>query len=147
MTVNDLPIVNATLNGLSTVFIIAGLALIKAERKIAHITCMTIALLTSTVFLGCYLTYHIHKAGVVTRFTHEGWPRTLYFLILGTHTPLAMVVLPFIILAVTRALQAKYEAHRKWARIAAPIWLYVSITGVLVYLMLYVWFPPVKVAG
>lgn len=144
MTANDLPPINASLNALSTVFIVLGLAFIKAERKLAHTACMVAALVTSTAFLACYLTYHIAKAGVVTRFTHEGWPRTLYFFILGTHTPLAMIVLPFIILAVVRALQARYDAHRKWARIAAPIWLYVSVTGVLVYFMLYVWFPPLK---
>lgn len=142
MTVNDLPIVNASLNALSTVFIVLGLSFIKAERKLAHIACMATALVTSTAFLACYLVYHFAKAGHVTRFTHPGWPKTLYFFILGTHTPLAVVVLPFIILAVIRALQARYEAHRKWAKIAAPIWLYVSATGVLVYLMLYVWFPP-----
>ena len=143
MTVSDFPWINATLNGLSTVFIVAGLALIKSERKLAHIVCMVIALATSNAFLACYLTYHYLKAGVVTHFTHTGWPKTLYFFILGTHTPLAVIVLPFIILAVVRALQARYEQHRKWAKIAAPIWLYVSVTGVLVYLMLYVWFPPV----
>jgi uncharacterized membrane protein YozB (DUF420 family) len=141
MSVSDFPWINATLNGLSTVFIIAGLVFIKSERKLAHITCMVTALVTSTAFLACYLTYHFLKAGVVTRFTHPGWPKTLYYFILGTHTPLAVLVLPFIILAVVRALQARYEQHKKWAKIAAPIWLYVSVTGVLVYLMLYVWFP------
>jgi putative membrane protein len=140
MTVSDFPLANATLNGLSTVFILAGLAFIKSERKIAHITCMVTALVTSTAFLACYVTYHILKGGV-TRFSHPGWPKTLYYFILGTHTPLAVLVLPFIIVAVTRALQARYDSHRKWARIAAPIWLYVSVTGVLVYLMLYVWYP------
>jgi putative membrane protein len=146
MTVADFPWINASLNGLSTIFIIAGLAFIKSERKLAHTACMVAALVTSTAFLVCYLTYHYLKAGVVTRFTHEGWPKTLYFFILGTHTPLAVIVLPFIILAVVRALQARYEQHRKWAKIAAPMWLYVSVTGVLVYLMLYVWFPPVPAA-
>lgn len=143
MTAHDLPLVNASLNALSTVFICAGLAFIKGERKLAHTTCMVIALVTSTAFLACYLTYHYLKAGHVTHFTHPGWPKTLYFLILGTHTPLAVGVLPFIVMAVIRALQARYESHRRWAKWAAPIWLYVSITGVLVYLMLYVWFPPV----
>ncbi len=141
MTASDLPPINAALNALSTLFIVSGLALIKRERKTAHTACMVAALITSTAFLACYITYHIAKEGVVTRFAHTGWPRTLYFFILGTHTPLAVIVLPFILLAVTRALQARWELHRKWARIAAPIWLYVSITGVLVYFMLYVWFP------
>jgi uncharacterized membrane protein YozB (DUF420 family) len=147
MTAADLPPVNATLNAFATVFICGGLVMIKAERKIAHITCMVIALVSSTAFLACYLTYHFLKAGHVTRFTHPGWPKTLYFLILGTHTPLAIGVLPLIIVVVIRALQARYEAHRRWAKWAAPIWLYVSITGVLVYFMLYVWFPPELVTG
>lgn len=147
MTVSDFPWINASLNALSTVFILAGLAFIKTERKLAHTVCMVTALVTSTAFLACYLTYHYLKAGVVTKFTHEGWPKTLYFFILGTHTPLAVIVLPFIILAVMRALQARYAEHRKWAKIAAPIWLYVSVTGVLVYLMLYVWFPPAAAAA
>ncbi len=142
MTVQNLPLINASLNGLSTVFICAGLAFIKGERKLAHTTCMVIALVTSTAFLACYLTYHYLKAGHVTHFTHPGWPKALYFVILGTHTPLAVFVLPLIIMAVIRALQARYESHRRWAKWAAPIWLYVSFTGVLVYLMLYVWFPP-----
>jgi len=142
MTAADLPPINASLNALATVFIIGGLAFIKSERKTAHIACMVAALVSSTAFLTCYLIYHFAKAGVVTKFTHPGWPKTLYYIILGTHTPLAVAVLPFIIVAVIRALQARYAEHRKWARIAAPIWLYVSITGVLVYFMLYVWFPP-----
>jgi uncharacterized membrane protein YozB (DUF420 family) len=147
MNVQDLPLVNASLNTLSTVFICAGLAFIKGERKLAHTACMVSALVTSTAFLACYLTYHYLKAGHVTHFTHPGWPKTPYFIILGTHTPLAVVVLPFIIMAVIRALQARYDSHRRWAKWAAPIWLYVSVTGVLVYLMLYVWFPPTAIAG
>jgi putative membrane protein len=145
MTVSDLPAINASLNGLATVFICAGLWFIKRERKQAHIASMIAALIASTAFLACYLTYHFLKAGVVTKFTHPGWPKTLYFVILGTHTPLAVLVLPLIIITVMRALQARYDAHRRWAKWAAPIWLYVSVTGVLVYLMLYVWFPPSKV--
>ena len=146
MHASDLPIINASLNGLSTVFILAGIFFIKKDMKLAHIVSMIAALITSTVFLACYLTYHYLKQGVVTHFTYPGWPKALYFFILGTHTPLAVIVLPFIIVTVVRALQARYDQHRKWAKIAAPIWLYVSITGVLVYLMLYVWFPPVPVS-
>ena len=147
MNVQDLPPINASLNALSTVFILLGLWFIKVERKVAHTVCMVAALTTSAAVLTCYLTYHYLKAGHVTRFTTPGWPKTLYFFILGTHTPLAVIVLPFILLAVMRALQARWEGHRKWARIAAPIWLYVSVTGVLVYFMLYVWFPPVAVVA
>ncbi len=141
MHVSDFPIINASLNALSTVFILLGLFFIKTERKQAHIVCMITALITSTLFLACYLTYHALKAGVVTHFTYTGWPRTLYFIILGTHTPLAVLVLPLIFMTVLRAFQARYDSHRRWAVWTAPVWLYVSVTGVLVYLMLYVWFP------
>jgi len=142
MSASDLPAINATLNGLSTILICAGLYCIFNQRKIAHAACMIGALVTSTLFLACYLTYHFLKAGHVTHFTHPGWPKTVYFFILGTHTPLAVLVLPVIIVAVIRALQGRYESHRAWARWAAPVWLYVSVTGVLVYFMLYRWFPP-----
>ena len=142
MTVSDLPAVNASLNALSTLFICAGLLFIKTERKQAHIVCMIAALLTSTLFLSCYLYYHFHH--LVTRFTVPGWPKVLYYLILFTHLPLAFVILPLLYLTVIPAWQARYDQHRRWAKIAAPVWLYVSVTGVLVYFMLYVWFPPVR---
>lgn len=146
MSFSDLPLLNASLNSLSTIFIVLGLAFIKTERKQAHIACMIVAVITSTLFLASYLTYHISRGGEVTRFTHPGWPKTLYFVILGTHTPLAVIVVPLVIMTIVRALQARYESHRSWARWTAPIWLYVSVTGVLVYLMLYVWFPPDRFA-
>jgi putative membrane protein len=142
MTINDLPSLNASLNALSTAFIIAGLIAIKRERKKAHITAMVCALVTSTAFLASYLTYHWAKEGVVTRFTEPGWPKALYFFILFTHIPLAALILPLVFLTVIPALRARYDKHRRWAKITAPLWLYVSVTGVLVYLMLYVWFPP-----
>ena len=141
MSVHDLPPINASLNALSTLFIVAGLAFIKAERKKAHIVSMTLALVTSTIFLACYLTYHFNVAGV-TRFTHPGWPKALYFFILLTHIPLAALTVPLVLCTVVPALKAHYERHRRWAKWTVPIWLYVSVTGVLVYLMLYVWFPP-----
>jgi putative membrane protein len=142
MTVNDLPALNASLNALSTAFIVAGLIAIKRERKTAHIAAMVSALVTSTAFLASYLTYHWMKAGVVTKFTEPGWPKALYFFILFTHIPLAALTLPLVFLTVIPALRARYDKHRRWAKITAPLWLYVSVTGVLVYLMLYVWFPP-----
>jgi uncharacterized membrane protein YozB (DUF420 family) len=145
MTVSDLPAVNASLNALSTVFIVLGLVFIQTERKVAHAFCMGTAVVTSTLFLGCYLTYHIAMEGHVTRFTHPGWPKTLYYWILFTHIPLAVAVLPFVVMTVLRAIQARFDAHRRWAKWTVPIWLYVSVTGVLVYLMLYVWFPPARV--
>jgi uncharacterized membrane protein YozB (DUF420 family) len=144
MTVSDLPAINASLNALSTLFIVFGLVAIKSERKVAHGVCMSAAILTSTLFLACYLTYHYLKAGHVTHFTYPGWPRTLYFWILGTHTPLAVVTVPLVVMTVLRVIQARFDSHRRWAKWTVPIWLYVSVTGVLVYMMLYVWFPPVS---
>lgn len=143
MSLSDLPPINASLNALSTAFIIAGLILIKMQRKFAHMVAMISALITSTLFLACYLTYHFNVAAV-TKFTHPGWPKAIYFFILFTHIPLAVAILPLVFLTVIPALRARYDQHRKWAKITAPLWLYVSVTGVLVYLMLYVWYPPVN---
>ena len=145
MNVNDLPAVNATLNSLSTLLILTGWVMIRTERKVAHAACMIGAILTSAAFLACYLVYHFLKAGHVTHVTYPGWPQALYFFILGTHTPLAIVALPLIILTVIPAIRRRFEAHKRMARWTLPVWLYVSVTGVLVYFMLYVWFPSVKI--
>jgi uncharacterized membrane protein YozB (DUF420 family) len=145
MNVNDLPAVNATLNALSTLFILAGWVMIRTERKVAHALCMVSALVTSAAFLACYLVYHFLKAGHVTHFTYPGWPKTLYFFILGTHTPLAIVALPLLALTVIPAIRQRFDAHKRMARWTLPVWLYVSVTGVLVYFMLYVWFPSGKI--
>lgn len=144
MTASDLPPINATLNALSTVFIAAGWWNIRHERKRAHIACMVTALATSTLFLACYLTYHWLKKGHVTHFTHPGWPKTFYFGLLGSHTILAMAVVPMVICTVVPALRARYDSHKRIARWTLPVWLYVSFTGVLVYFWLYQWFPPVN---
>jgi putative membrane protein len=141
MTIQELPAVNASLNALSTFFILIGLGFIKADRKQAHIAAMTAALLTSALFLTCYLIYHFNVVAV-TRFTHPGWPKALYFFILLTHIPLAVVTVPLVLMTIIPALRARYDTHRRMAKWTVPIWLYVSVTGVLVYLMLYVWFPP-----
>jgi putative membrane protein len=146
MHASDLPIVNASLNALSTVFILAGITFIKADRKQAHIVSMLCALVTSTAFLACYVTYHALKHGVVTRFTYPGWPKALYFAILFTHIPLAFLTVPLVFMTIIPAFQALYDKHRRIAKWTFPIWLYVSVTGVLVYMMLYVWFPPVELA-
>ena len=145
MNVNDLPAVNATLNSLSTLLILTGWVMIRTERKVAHAACMIGAILTSAAFLACYLVYHYLKAGHVTHFTYPGWPKALYFFILGTHTPLAIIALPLIILTVIPAIRRRFEAHKRIARWTLPVWLYVSVTGVLVYFMLYVWFPSAKI--
>jgi uncharacterized membrane protein YozB (DUF420 family) len=119
--------------------------MIRTERKVAHAACMIGAILTSAAFLACYLVYHFLKAGHVTYFTHPGWPKALYLFILGTHTPLAIIALPLIILTVIPAIRRRFEAHKRMARWTLPVWLYVSVTGVLVYFMLYVWFPSAKI--
>jgi putative membrane protein len=140
MNVQQLPLVNACLNGLSTALIVAGLVLIHQGRREWHKRCMLGAIAVSTAFLACYLFYHFNVVAV-TRFTHAGWPRGVYFLILFTHIPLAFLTLPLLWLTVVPALKGEDERHRRWAKWTAPVWLYVSVTGVLVYLMLYVWFP------
>ena len=145
MNIANLPAINATLNGISALLILLGYAMIRQEHKRSHALCMVSAIITSALFLGCYLTYHFLKAGHVTRFTHPGWPKTLYFFILGTHTPLAVLVLPMIALTVIPAMQQRFDAHKRMARWTLPVWLYVSVTGVLVYLMLYIWFPSAKI--
>lgn len=143
MKVTDLPALNATLNGISTLLILTGFTMIKREHKQAHALCMAGAIITSSLFLLSYLYYHYHMGHV--RFTHLGWPRTLYFFILFTHLPLAICVIPLVVLTVTPALQQRFDAHKRMARWTLPIWLYVSVTGVLVYLMLYIWFPSAKI--
>ena len=145
MKLNDLPVLNATLNGISALLIVSGFVMIKKEHKRAHALCMVGAIVTSALFLASYLTYHFLKAGHVTYFTTPGWPKALYFFILGTHTPLAVLVLPMIAFTVIPALQQRFDAHKRMARWTLPVWLYVSVTGVLVYLMLYIWFPSAKI--
>lgn len=139
MTVQDLPVVNAMLNAISTCFIVGGIIFIKRGKKREHAACMITALIVSAAFLTCYLIYHYSYP--TTKFTHEGWPKIIYFIILFTHIPLAILSLPMIILTVIPAIRRKFEKHKRFARWTYPVWLYVSVTGVLVYLMLYVWFP------
>jgi putative membrane protein len=145
MNVFDLPPVNATLNGLSTCFIAAGWASIRRDRKRVHIACMITALVCSTIFLGCYLTYHVGLLSAVgegsVEFTAGGWVRPLYYVILITHLILAFTILPLVIMTVIPALRARFDRHRRMGLFTMPIWLYVSITGVIVYFMLYQWFP------
>jgi len=143
MTAADLPPINATLNGITTVLLCFGWWFIRHDRKFQHIACMVSALVTSTAFLACYLTYHWLMEGHVTKFTYPGWPRYVYLPLLTSHTVLAIVALPMIICTVIPALRARYDKHRRIARWTLPVWLYVSATGVLVYFWLYQWFPPV----
>jgi uncharacterized membrane protein YozB (DUF420 family) len=141
MTIHDLPAVNATLNGLSAVLITAGWISIKSDRKPQHIFCMASAVVTSTIFLACYLTYHF-SVRIMTKFPPLGWIQKFYYVMLTSHVLLAFVTLPLVILTLIPALRARYDKHRRIARWTMPIWLYVSVTGVLVYMMLYQWFPP-----
>ncbi|MCB1226097.1 MAG: DUF420 domain-containing protein [Verrucomicrobiales bacterium] len=140
MSVNDLPVLNAVLNGAATVFIVAALLAIRAGRKRLHGGLMSVALVISACFLTSYLIYH-YQAGHV-RFAGEGWTRPVYFTLLMSHVVLAAVNLPMILLTVIPVLRGRFDKHRRIARWTAPVWLYVSVTGVLVYLMCYQWFGP-----
>jgi uncharacterized membrane protein YozB (DUF420 family) len=135
MSLHDLPAVNAVLNGTAAVLLVWGFTLIHRGRKRAHRNVMLAAFTVSTVFLACYLVYHA-QAGVV-RFARTGFVRTVYFAILITHTLLAAAVPPLAIVTLSRGLRARFDRHRAIARWTLPIWLYVSVTGVVVYWMLY----------
>ena len=143
MTIQDLPIINACLNALATVFLMLGYLFIRQGNKTAHKKCMISAFLTSAVFLTCYLIYHFNTE-VVTRFVNPSWFRPIYLVILITHVILAVVIFPLIFMTFSRALKARYELHKKIAKWTWPLWMYVSITGVLIYLLLYQIFPQPK---
>lgn len=135
MTVHDLPAVNATLNALSGVLLAIGYVLIRARRVEQHRKIMIAAFATSSLFLVCYLVYHAQVGSV--RFTRQGFVRPVYYTILVTHVTLAFSVVPLALVTLTRGLRGRYPQHRKIARWTFPIWLYVSVTGVLVYVLLY----------
>ena len=140
MSISDLPALNATLNSVSTVFIAAGWYLIRRGHWRQHIACMVTALLSSTAFLVGYVIYHANVGS--TRFTAEGIIRPIYFGILITHVLLAFTILPLVIMTLVPVFRRRWGTHTRIGRWTMPIWLYVSVTGVLVYLMLYQWFPP-----
>lgn len=135
MTVHDLPVVDAVLNGTATVLLLVGHSFLKNHKIEAHKRTMISAFVVSSVFLVCYLVYHFN-AGLVT-FDKPGWVRTVYLWILTTHTILAVTVPVLAIITLRFALKRKFAKHRAIAKWTYPIWLYVSITGVVVYLMLY----------
>jgi uncharacterized membrane protein YozB (DUF420 family) len=145
MTVQDLPTINASLNGLSAVFLTIGYILIKRGRKDAHRNCMVAALITSTIFLVCYVTYHELLRRTTgshgTPFSGQGIIRTVYFTILISHIILAVAIVPMVITTVVYAIRKRWESHKRVARWTWPIWMYVSVTGVIVYVMLYHLFP------
>lgn len=165
MTVTELPKLYTLFNAAALVHIIIGLLLIKSSasklaaaagtqisaqnRQIAeglrkgHIVSMSIALLFSAAFLACYLYYHYHAGHV--KFAGTGLSRPIYFFILFTHIPLAVLSLPMIIMTVVPALRNRLDKHRRMAKWTVPVWLYVSLTGIIVYLMCYVWYgPPIR---
>jgi uncharacterized membrane protein YozB (DUF420 family) len=135
LKLHDLPTLNAILNSTSAVLIVVGYFLIRARRVEAHRRTMLAAFTTSTLFLISYLVYHAQVGSV--HFQGTGAIRIVYFTILITHTILAAVVAPMVVVTLFRGLKGRFEKHRKLARITLPVWLYVSVTGVVVYAMLY----------
>jgi uncharacterized membrane protein YozB (DUF420 family) len=131
------PKINASLNGLSAVLLVTGHAFIGRGKVAAHRAMMISAFIASSLFLVSYLYYHWPHHGGIVYFHGTGWIRTLYFTILVSHTILAIIIVPMVLITLTRALREQFDRHRAIARWTYPIWLYVSITGVIVYLMLF----------
>lgn len=139
MSLSDLPALNAALNTASFFLLSFGYQFIRNKKIAAHRACMVSAMITSTLFLISYLVYHFNYP--TTRFTGTGIARPIYFTILFSHVTLAIVIVPLVIITAGRALRGDFQRHRKIARITFPIWMYVSITGLLVYVMLYQLYP------
>ena len=137
--VSALPAVNAWLNGTSAVLLTAGWAFVRRRRIAAHRACMLGAFCVSVLFLLSYVTYHALAGS--RPFAGQGWARWVYFPILITHVVLAAAMVPFVLTTLYRALGADFARHARLARFTLPVWLYVSVTGVVVYCMLYLWFP------
>ncbi|HEY7168519.1 MAG TPA: DUF420 domain-containing protein [Candidatus Binatia bacterium] len=135
ISIAQLPGLNAALNSLSAVFLFAGFIFIRKLNVNAHRACMLAAVTSSALFLISYLVYHYHVGSV--RFQGQGFVRTVYFTILVTHTILAAAIVPLVLITLSRALRSRFDSHRRIARWTFPLWLYVSVTGVVVYVMLY----------
>ncbi|MGE0863839.1 MAG: DUF420 domain-containing protein [Vicinamibacterales bacterium] len=135
MTITDLPALNASLNATSFVLLTTGWFLIRSGRRQAHKWCMISALAVSAMFLTSYVIYHLNVGSVP--FQKTGWIRTVYFAVLIPHVILAAAIVPMILVTVSRALSNRFDKHKRIARWTLPLWLYVSVTGVIVYLMLY----------
>ena len=129
------PVIDASLNGTSAVLLLTGRSLIKHGRMAAHRAVMITALVSSSLFLTSYLYYHWHVGSI--HFQGQGWTRPVYFSILISHTILAAAIVPMIIITLSRALRGRFDRHRAIARWTYPLWMYVSVTGVIVYFMLY----------
>jgi len=134
-----LPHLNATLNASSFLLLTSGYYFIRHGRVRAHRRCQLLALTASVLFLVSYIVYHLHHG--TTRFAGQGIARPVYFIILTTHTILAAVIVPFVVITLRRALRGDFLRHRAIARWTLPMWMYVSVTGVIVYLMLYHLYP------
>lgn len=145
IALESLPKLNASLNAACTVFLVLGFIFIRNGKIRYHRFCMIVAFLCSTVFLGSYVYFHLH-AGVI-RFGGHGWIRTVYLAILIPHTILAIVIVPLILITLSLALRDQFGRHRAIARWTLPVWLFVSVTGVIVYWLLYVAYTPIWPAG
>ena len=137
--ISYLPHLNAFLNGTSAILLVTGYLFIRRGNIPAHRTCQVSALVVSILFLCSYLTYHFQHGA--TRFAGQGFARPLYFTILLTHTVLAVLIVPLVAVTFVRALRQNFVKHRRIARVTLPLWLYVCVTGVIVYLMLYQIYP------
>jgi len=133
------PALIASLNGASAVLLVAGRYAIARNRMAVHRAFMIAAVAASALFLACYVYFHVHVGNI--RFLGQGVWRPIYFAILIPHVTLAIVIVPMVIITLSRGLRARYDSHRAIARWAFPLWMYVSVTGVIVYFMLYQWFP------
>ena len=141
INVSELPAINATLNATSAVFLGLGYWCIRQKRVAAHRACMLVAVVVSVLFLISYLTYHAHAGS--KHFAGQGLARPVYFTILLTHTVLAMLVALYLApVTLSRALRERFDRHKTIARWTLPIWFYVSVTGVIIYFMLYHWYAP-----
>jgi uncharacterized membrane protein YozB (DUF420 family) len=145
MSIRSLPAINAALNATCTALLLAGFAFIRKRKVSLHRISMIAAFCCSTVFLALYLYFHV-QAGVI-RFSGQGWIRPVYFTILISHTTLAIVIVPLVLVTLSRALREKFDRHRAIARWTLPLWLYVSVTGVIVYWLLYILYAPILPAA
>ena len=146
MTAHDIPPIEAVLNGIATALITAGFIFIKSGDQRRHRACMLAAAAASALFLVCYVVYHALTLGHPQHFGGTGPIRTVYFVILLTHIPLAALIAYLVPRTFLFALKGNFERHKAWAKVTFPIWYYVSVTGVLVYFFLYVWWPAPAVA-
>ena len=135
LEISDLPTVNATLNTISGILLTIGYVQIRQRKITAHKNCMLAAFSVSVLFLICYIIYHANTGS--KPFTKQGWIRPVYFTILISHIILAFVIVPLALRTLYLAWRERFEQHRRIAKITFPIWLYVSVTGVIIYLMLY----------